>query len=285
MNYTLSKSLHIIELYISITLLSFTGLFAKLIPWTPITIIFWRGLIAGAALFLVLKWNKRTLTINSRSHLIRIIGLGVLMVLHWVTFYWAIQLSTVAVGMISLYSYPVISAVLEPLFTKENYHYSNFLAAFAVFIGVIIMSPHLSLNDPLFLGSIVGIGSALLMSIRNILSRPLVKQYSGEIVMMYQMIGSLILLPFINTSYTWTTSTTINIVLLGTLGTAIAHTLWARSLAHFSATTTGVLSCLAPVIGAILSISLLGETVTSRLLIGGSIILSVTLLETKRHTR
>jgi drug/metabolite transporter (DMT)-like permease len=40
---------------------------------------------------------------------------GLLMCVHWVTYFHAMQVSTVAIGMIALYTYPVMSVLLEPL--------------------------------------------------------------------------------------------------------------------------------------------------------------------------
>mgnify|MGYP001366961808 CR=1 FL=1 len=119
----------IYELYISILLLSFTGLFAKLLPWDPITIIFWRTVIAGISFLLILSLLRRPLKISSRNDILIIGTLGAFMVLHWVFYYWAVQISSVAIGMISIYSYPVISALIEPLAMKERFQVSDLIAA------------------------------------------------------------------------------------------------------------------------------------------------------------
>ena len=163
---------------------------------------------------------------------------------------------------------------------------SELWAALAVFIGILIMNPTLSFSNHYFLGTIVGISSAILMSIRNIFSRPLVKQYSGEIIMLYQTLGAIILLPLLFV-FNWnlTQTNTINILFLAIICTAFAHTLWIRSLAHFKATTTGTLSCLAPVIGSFLALIFLKEKLSIHTIIGGSIILCISFLETKRQSK
>ncbi|MGA0242379.1 MAG: DMT family transporter [Candidatus Marinamargulisbacteria bacterium] len=274
----------IFEVYLSIFLLSFTGLFAKIIGWNPINIIFWRSIIAGISIFLFLRFTNRSIFVKSKQDAMCMVILGVVMILHWVSYYWSIQLSTVSIGMISLYSYPVITSLLEPLITKEKFVFSNILTAIFVLFGIFIMSPEITLSNKMFFGSLVGIGSAILMSLRNILSRPFVKKYTGERLMMYQMIGVIFLTPFLGIFYEpWRIQHTVNVLILGVICTAVAHTLWIRSLNHFKATTMGTMSCLAPVLGSLLSILILGEKLTINIIIGGGIILSAAIYETKKQ--
>ena len=99
------KSLFV--LHISSLLFGGTGLFAKLIDLSVVDITAVRTLIASAGLFMLIKITKQRIALDRlRDYAIMLVQ-GVLMGLHWVTFFYSIQISTVAVGMISLFTYPI----------------------------------------------------------------------------------------------------------------------------------------------------------------------------------
>ncbi|MDA1354499.1 MAG: DMT family transporter [bacterium] len=277
-----------LNLYFSIFLLSFTGLSAKLVPLSAIPITFSRAGIAAICLGLFALLSRVPLRLN-RQHILPVIGIGALLGLHWMTYMHALKISTVAIGMISLYSFPVFTALFEPLLLKEPFRKGDLLAAVAVFIGIVIMNPVLSLESNILQGCLWGIGSAFLYSLRNVFSRYYLRTYAGETIMVYQLaIASAICIPLLlvtsNTelsqlnSHGW-----IHLLIFALPLTALAHTLWVKNMSHFKAAFVGTVSCLAPVFGAIWAIPVLGEALNSRTIIGGTIILCISAYEAQRH--
>ena len=57
------------------------------------------------------------------------------MAVHWVTYFYALKLSNVALGVLSLYTFPIIIALLEPLFLKVKFDPIYILLGLMVLIG------------------------------------------------------------------------------------------------------------------------------------------------------
>jgi drug/metabolite transporter (DMT)-like permease len=273
---------NLLILYLSIFLLSFTGPLAKLISWPAHIIILGRSFFAAISLYVFFLFKKTSLKLKSKKDIAIFIGLGILLALHWVFYFAAIKVSTVAIGMISLYTYPVISTLIEPFFFNEKFRLKELISAIFVFVGIIILAPEFSLSNHIFQGILLGLSSALLFSIRSIYSRKIIKSYSGPIIMFYQLIFATIFLCPLLFFYSFqiTTNNIIYLLLLSIICTGLAHTLWVSSLAHFKVATTGVISCLAPVLGALLAIFFIGEIPSLRTIIGGIIILLIVIYET-----
>jgi uncharacterized membrane protein len=126
-------------LYVSIFLLALTGLFAKLIPLDAISIIQLRGVVASVGLALFSLLQKRSFRLNSVRTYAGVYTLGLLLGLHWVTFFHAMQISSVAIGMLSLFSFPMITIMLEPLFTKQRIKTRDIVGGVIMLAGLVVM--------------------------------------------------------------------------------------------------------------------------------------------------
>ncbi len=70
------------------------------------------------------------------------------------------QVSSVAIGIISLYSYPVITFFLEPLFHGERPHIKDIISAIVVLFGIYLLVPELSIDNNTTQGILWGVLSA-----------------------------------------------------------------------------------------------------------------------------
>ena len=86
-------------LYAAIVLLAATGIFAKKIPLSPIDITVYRSVAAAAVLMVVAGVLGISLRVRQPRELGILVGLGGVLVLHWATFFQAMQVSSVAIGM------------------------------------------------------------------------------------------------------------------------------------------------------------------------------------------
>ena len=110
------------SLHLGLILFGGTSLFPKLIPLDSIQLTGWRSLIACSLLLLVVFIFKQQWRLNSTKEYWQITLLGLAMAFHWVTYFHAIQLSTVAIGMLAVFTYPVIIVLLEPYINKTPFH-------------------------------------------------------------------------------------------------------------------------------------------------------------------
>lgn len=208
--------------------------------------------------------------------------------LHWVSYFYALSLSGVAVGMLSLFIYPVITSLLEPLMLKTGYKPWDIILALVAFSGVFFLIPEYDLGNDITLGAFVGIFSAVFYSVRNILLKKNIGNHSGSTLMYYQLLViSLFLWPvlFFNDVQEMLASVQTEwhaILILGFFTTAIGHTLFVMSFKHFTITAVSIISNLTPLCGIVLGYLFLNEVPNERVLIGGGIIMFSVMAESIR---
>ena len=151
------KSLY--ALHMAVMLLGVTALFSKIIPLSALDITFARAVIACVCLFtLVRLWGEHFRLHSGRDYLVAIL-LGALMATHWVTYFASMQFSSVSVGMIALFTFPVITVLLEPFFENIRLVWQDVVSALVVFCGIFLIVPEISLDNDVTMGILVGVFS------------------------------------------------------------------------------------------------------------------------------
>jgi len=279
----------LIILYASVLLLSLNGLFARSIELDSTSITQIRSVVAFFTLLMILLLQKQKLRLPSLSHAYKIYALGVVMGLHWITFFQAMQVSSVAVGILALYSYPVFTVLLEPLFQKRRPQKADLIAALAMFGGVVLMlQGKLSgvETSSVSAGVFWGVLSALLFATRNVTQKYLLHEIPSSQLMFHQVIIiALMLLVFADwprvanmAAVNW-----LLLLLLGVFCTATAHTLLSMSLKRLPAKSVALIGCLQPLLASVFAWLILGEIPGLFIIIGGAVIISVAAYESLQH--
>ena len=119
MNNTHLKNLS--GLILATLLISTSGVLGKYIAMPSEVIIWFRSAFAMIFLFGFCRYKKINLTVlTMRTHVPLIIS-SLFMAAHWISYFYALKLSNVALGMLSLFTFPLITALLEPFFFKTNF--------------------------------------------------------------------------------------------------------------------------------------------------------------------
>lgn len=273
-----------LELNLSFILMSTSGLFGKIIPLAPSLTIFFRCLIAGL-LLLAYLYIRNSAFIPRKQHLRYFFISSVLLTLHWVTYFQSIKMAGVALAMLSLFTYPIITSIFEPLFFKSRHSKFEILFSILALAGVALIVPEFSMGNRAMQGVLLALASSVLYAIRNIMNRQYITSYSGTQIMCYQLILStffltpvLLIYPLQIDASTWG-----NLALLALVTTAIAHTLFVQGLSSFTASTVSILSCLTPVYGILWAVWLTDEKLYENTIWGGLIIVLTTLAQSIRH--
>ncbi len=281
-----SKIRPLVELNVATLVLGTSGVLSQLVSLPPQYTILFRGLLTALVLFGYLRFKGVSLKVDFKRDKWFFLFSGALLAAHWVSYFYAIEFSSVAVGFLAMFSFPVITALLEPLLLKEvKFAPANLLTALLVFVGLWQLVPEFSLDNDITLGVVTGVGSALFYALRNIWNKRHISKYDGGTIMFYQVLGTgFFLLPLLLIEVpTFEQHDFLYIALLSIGTTAIGHTMFVQSLRHFSTTTVSVMSCLQPIYGVIYAALILDEKVTSNIYLGGGIILSTVLLESIRN--
>jgi drug/metabolite transporter (DMT)-like permease len=276
-----------IEIHIAVLLFGLAGLFGKFLSFSPFLIVLGRTFFASLTLGIILIFVKRSFKIESFKDLVLFFLMGAVLSVHWTTFFKSIQVSTVAIGLLTFSTFPLFVTFMEPYFFHEKLRKFDILTASLVFLGLVLIIPNFSLSHNLTQGALWGILSGLTFAILSLLNRKYVKRYGASTVAFYQnAFATLFLLPFLSlSSETLGTNHLILLAILGIFCTALAHGLFIKGLTHVRAQLASITACLEPVYGIGFALVFLGEVPAIRTIFGGAIILGGLILATVSSRR
>lgn len=268
-------------------LISTSGALGKFIDLPTPVIIWCRSALGTIFLFVFCRYKNLNLKIQSKKDIPTILIGAVLLGVHWVTYFYALKLSNVAIGMLSMFTFPVITAFLEPLFTKSKLNPIHIVLGLMVLFGIYILAPNLNFENTYLKGILIGVFSAVCYSIRNLILKQHVHKYDGTVLMMQQVsIVSILLVPVMfNMDISNIKTQLPYLLILGLVTTAIGHSLFISSLKHFSVSTASIIGSMQPIFGIIIAFIFLNEIPALNTFIGGSLIIATVIIESIRSSK
>jgi drug/metabolite transporter (DMT)-like permease len=267
---------------IAVLLFGLAGVLGKLSVLPAPLIVFGRSFFAGLVLLVVCWFRHIPLRPKRSRDSYLLLGQGVLLALHWTAFFQAINVSNVAIGLLSFSSFPLFTAMLEPLLLHQRPSRIQIVAALLILPGIYLLVPSFTLQNQTTLGVMWGVLSGASFALLSVTNRWLGRTYSSLMISLYQDgIAAIVLIPvffFTATGSFWTPHDLLILLILGVACTALAHTLFIASMRDITAQSASLLASLEPVWGIIFGILLLGAIPTASTLLGGAIILGATLL-------
>jgi drug/metabolite transporter (DMT)-like permease len=174
-----------LQLHMAVFLAGFTGVLGRLITLNEMLLVWYRMLIAVITIW-ALYYFQNKLPKIPRASIAKIIGVGAVVALHWVTFYGSIKYANVSVALVCFSAIGFFTALLEPLIVRKPYNKIELLLGLLAIAGIYLIFHF----DPQYkTGIIIGLISALLASLFTIFNGLLVKQIKPETVTLYQLSG------------------------------------------------------------------------------------------------
>ena len=271
----MDKKKSLFEIHVAVLLFGLAGLFGKWLILSPFIIVLGRVFFASITLALFLWLSKQSMKISPRKNYLYLIFLGFILAVHWVSFFKSIQVSTVAVGLLSFATYPVFTTFLEPLLLKEKIVKTNIFFSLFCMVGVLLIIPRFDLDNSTLVGVLWGLLSSLTFAVLTILNRKLTQRFSSLLIAFYQdFFAMLFLLPFYFVLHpALNTSDILLLCVLGVFCTAGSHTLFIKGMKRIKAQTASMIHFLEPVYGIIFAFFFLHEIPSPRTILGGVIIL------------
>ncbi|MDT8341473.1 MAG: DMT family transporter [Longimicrobiales bacterium] len=264
------------SVHVAVLLFGAAGLFGKLLALHPVGIVLGRVVFATLFLGALLRARGAPLALERARDAVGMVGLGMLLAAHWVTFFHAIQLSSVAIGLLTFSTFPIFTAVLEPLLLRERWSWGDAGAALVTFVGVALVVPEPAWSNSFTRGAVWGVVSGLTFALLSIANRGLVRRYPPLVLAFHQDLWAAVaLLPFLGVVGAVPGGRDLLLlVLLGVVFTAGAHSLFIHGLREVRARTASVIATLEPVYGIAFALLLLGEVPAGRTVLGGAVILA-----------
>lgn len=108
------RRISLVQIHIAVLLASGAGLFAKLVPVSPMVLTAGRTAFGSVALLLFALFTHASLRLGSTRDLLAILLSGLVLAIHWFTFFLSIQASSVAIALLAFATFPLFTTFLEP---------------------------------------------------------------------------------------------------------------------------------------------------------------------------
>ena len=267
--------------------ISTSGPLGRFIQLPPPLIIWSRALVAFLVLGAYCLWKKERIKKEFIKNSTTLLWSGSLLTLHWVTYFFALQWSGVAIGMLSLFTFPILTVFLEPLFFKTKLHPIHLIFGVFILIGIYLLVPAFDFESEQSKGLLMGLFSALTYALRNLILKKRIEKIKGSLLMFYQLGITLVLLFPVLMLYPLDTFTAQipYLLFLGFVTTALGHSLFLNSLTYFTVSTASIMNSIQPIFGILIAFFFLNEIPPASSLIGGGIILTTIVIESLRYRR
>lgn len=115
-----TKNKSLIEIHLAVFLFGLLGIFGKLFSLPSIIIVLGRVFFSSVFLLIIMLYFKENIKLKQQKHYFYLVIMGVILAIHWSTFLKSIQVSTVAIGLLTFSTFPVFVTFLEPFFSKKK---------------------------------------------------------------------------------------------------------------------------------------------------------------------
>jgi drug/metabolite transporter (DMT)-like permease len=253
-----------LQLHIAVFLAGFTAILGKLIELNEGLLVLYRMLLSVMILGIIMLVQGK-MTKISWIDFFKITGVGLILALHWLTFYGSIKYANASVGVVCISASGFFSAIFEPMILKKRFDVMNLFLGLMSVVGIlIIFGFHQHFKVGILFGIISAIGSALF----PIFNKQLLQKHHAQTLTFYELSGGVILLSavlpfyFMKFSPTYFVPNVTDIfwlVILAGFCTVLTFNLQLSALKKISAFTSNLMYNLEPVYGVIFAFAILKE--------------------------
>jgi len=281
-----SKYRYYLLLHLIIVLFGFTGILGKLINLPAEAIVWYRVFIAFIGLGVVMFLMRIPFKLASVKSLVQIGLVGVVVGLHWITFYESIQLSTASFGILCLSTTTLHVAWLEPLILKRPFSFVKLLLGFVVIFGIYFVSEDFSPQE--YRALFFGLCSALLAALFTVFNLKFADSVLPLKISFYEMVIAFFFITLMLTVkndgfggfFNLDLSDVLWLLFLGLICTSFAFWAIIEVIKRLGAFTASLSINLEPVYTIILAVFILkeNEVLGFRFYVGAAVIILVVII-------
>jgi drug/metabolite transporter (DMT)-like permease len=278
-----------LQLHAAVFLAGFTAILGKLIGLNEGMLVWYRLLITVLSLGALLYFKKELERISLREAF-KILGVGLIVAIHWVSFYGSVKYGNVSIAVVCLSASGIFTALFDPLISKRPIILLEILLGLLAIAGIyIIFDFHPQYKTGIIFGIISAIGSSLF----PIFNKELLLRHSPATLTLYELGGGFLALSLLVPGYLYifpaayfipTPLDWVWLLLLAWVCTVLCFDLQLNALKKISAFTANLAYNLEPVYGIILAFIFFNEnkTLNSHFYIGVGLIILAVVLQTGR---
>ena len=278
-----------IMLSVSMAVFGTLGLFTRNIPLSSGELALYRAILAAALILVYLALTKQKISLKSlRRDIPILLASGVAMGINWILLFQAYRYTTISAATLSYYFAPVIVTVASPLLFREKLTAKQILCFCMSTLGLIMIIGigNLKQGGSNLSGILFGLGAAVFYAAVILLNK-FIKNVAGIHRTLLQFFAAIIvLLPYVACTgginldslngIGWT-----SLLIVGLVHTGVTYCMYFSALKDLPGQEAAILSYIDPLVAVIVSVLILGESMTILQFIGGVLILGFTLWNEK----
>ena len=177
-----------LHLHLLVFIAGFTAILGELITISAIPLVWFRMVFASVLMFAYIKLAKVKLSIKPKE-IVRLAIAGVIIALHWITFFGAIDESNISITLTMFSTGAFFASFIEPIFYKRRILWYEILFGIIVIIGVYVISR----GELKYInGIILGITSAFLSSLFAVLNGTFIKKHQATVIAFYEFLSGVL---------------------------------------------------------------------------------------------
>ncbi|MBA4154025.1 DMT family transporter [Flavobacterium sp.] len=280
-NDNLKSYLH---LHLIVFIWGFTAILGELITLDALPLVWFRMLLAVGFIVLFMAYKKTNFVVP-RKTIFGFLLLGLVIALHWLTFFKAIKVSNVSVTLACLSTGAFFTSFLEPILYRRKVIWYEVLFGLIVVVGLYII---FNVEGDYYLGIILALTSAFLSALFSVINGKYAKMYDSTVISFYELTGGVLYFSiylllsnsFSKDFFILQPSDWVYLLILSSICTAYAFIASVRVMKFISPYTVMLTINLEPVYGIILALLIFKdkEKMSSEFYFGAILILITVIL-------
>ncbi len=273
-----------LHLHLIVFIWGFTAVLGRLITLDALPLVWFRMLFAVFIILFYIRFKKIPITI-SKKVILKFLVAGLIIALHWFTFFRAIKVSNVSITLACLSTGAFFTSLIEPIFFRKKIVWYEIFFGLIVVFGLLII---FKVEGNYIEGIILALTSAFLSASFAVINSKFVKDYDPTVISFYELSGGVlffsVFLLFTNSFNTeffkLTTSDFVYLLILSSICTAYAFIASTAVMKFLSPYTVMLTINLEPIYGIILAVLIFKdkEQMSPAFYVGALIILITVIL-------
>ncbi|MDY0779725.1 DMT family transporter [Tenacibaculum sp. IB213877] len=258
-----SKLKNYLLLHVIVFIWGFTAILGALISIEAVPLVWYRMLLATGFIAVYFLITKKSFNIDKKA-VVKFAVSGVIIAVHWITFFKAIKVSNVSVALVTMSTGAFFASLIEPFFFKRKIKIIEIFLGLLVIVGLYII---FNFESQYTMGIIYALISASLSAMFAVLNGLFVKKYDPTSISFYQLLfgvlGVTLYLAFTNQFtlkfFQLKASDWIYLVILSSICTAYAFIASVKVMRFLTPYTVMLTINLEPIYAIVLALIVFGE--------------------------
>ncbi len=271
-------------LSISMAIFGTLGIFTRRIAVSSGELALYRAVLAAMLIAVYLVCTKQRINFNAiKKELCLLLFSGIAMGINWILLFEAYKYTTISLATLSYYFAPVIVTAVCPILFHEKLTGKQIVCFIMSTFGLVMIT---GIGDfggrSDYIGIMFGLGAAVFYAAVVLLNK-FIKNVEGIHRTFLQFLSAIvILIPYVIMTSGVTLGNLdgigwINLLIVGLVHTGVTYCMYFSSLKELPGQKAAILSYIDPLVAVLISVIILGETMTVWQVIGGILILGFTL--------